>query len=95
MNESSHYPVRHSRRFSNKLIEDAQRVFGERYGREVTAEEARQMLENLTGFFTTLHRMDQTQKARNAEAMAEMRSQITGHSQTPSEMLLRDGRGER
>jgi hypothetical protein len=50
--------VRHSRRFSNGLVEKARAIFGRRSGRDVTHEEARQMLENLTGFFALLHEWD-------------------------------------
>lgn len=95
MEDADRQPARHSRRFSNELIEDAQRIFGERAGREVTAEEARQMLENLTGFFETLIDWDRAQKKKDAEEAAELRSQTADRSQTPSETLLREGRQER
>jgi len=54
-------PVRASRRLSDELIEDARRVFQRQAGRDVTAEDARQMLENLIGFFTVLNDWDRAQ----------------------------------
>ncbi len=68
-------PVRHSRRFSNELVEDARQVFQEETGRKLTAEDARQMLENLTGFFTVLHEWDRAQAKRKA-AGGDRNSQI-------------------
>lgn len=51
-------PVRHSSRFSNELVEDARQLFEEEMGTTLTAEDARQILENLTGFFMVLHEWD-------------------------------------
>jgi len=61
-------PVRHSRRFSNELVEDARKVFQEETGRALTAEDARQMLENLTGFFMVLHEWDRAQTKRDSDS---------------------------
>jgi hypothetical protein len=60
-NETSggrHPAMRHSRRFSNELVEDARTVLRDETGRDHSAEEARQMLENLTGLFTVLYLWD-------------------------------------
>jgi len=62
------HAVRHSRRFSDELIEDARKVFQKRTTRTLTSEDARQILENLTGFFTVLHDMDRARIKREAEA---------------------------
>lgn len=49
-------PVRHRPfRYDADLIEDARVLFQNRYGRPVNTEEAREMLDNLVGFFRTLH----------------------------------------
>jgi hypothetical protein len=97
MADSGKLPVRHSSRFSNELVEDARRLFEQRMGRPLTNEDARQMLENLTGYFMTLHEWDR--KSRNAESAAdpaaELRSRTARRLQTPSETLLREGREER
>ncbi|RQW46083.1 hypothetical protein [Novosphingobium sp. LASN5T] len=45
---------RHSRRLSDELVEDARALFQERTDRTLTSEDARQMLENLVGFFSVL-----------------------------------------
>lgn len=50
--------VRVSRRFSNELVEDARQLFQKRTDRQLTSEDARQMLENLVGFFTVLNDWD-------------------------------------
>ena len=60
--------VRHSRRFSDELVEDARKLFQKRTTRTLTSEDARQMLENLTGFFTVLHDMDRARARREAAA---------------------------
>lgn len=52
--------ARHSRRLSDELVEDARRVFQSRTDRTLTSEDARQILENLTGFFSILHEWDRT-----------------------------------
>jgi hypothetical protein len=57
--------IRHSRRFSNELVEKARVIFCRRSGAEVSHEEARQMLENLTGFFTVLHEWDRDNRKRD------------------------------
>ncbi len=54
------HQVRHSRRLSDELVEDARRVFQKRTERILTSEDARQILENLTGFFSILHEWDRT-----------------------------------
>lgn len=48
----------HSRRFTDSLVEDARRVFQKRTDRTLTSEDARQILENLIGFFSILHEWD-------------------------------------
>lgn len=48
----------HSRRFPDALVEDARRVFQKRTDRKLTSEDARQILENLIGFFSILHEWD-------------------------------------
>lgn len=55
------HPFRHSRHFSNELLEETIRVFQKRTDRKLTMEDARQMLENLTGFFGVLHEWDKAQ----------------------------------
>lgn len=62
------HAVPHSRRFSDKLVEDARQLFQERTTRTLTSEDARQILENLTGFFTVLHDMDRARMKRETEA---------------------------
>jgi hypothetical protein len=52
----------HSRRFSDELVEKARAVFQKRTSRKLTNEDARQMLENLTGFFRVLHEWDRAQR---------------------------------
>lgn len=52
-------PLRHSRRFSNERLEGARRVFQKRTNRQLSLEDARQMLENLTGYFATLMEFEQ------------------------------------
>ncbi|WKL56540.1 hypothetical protein Q1W73_12705 [Asticcacaulis sp. ZE23SCel15] len=42
-------------RYAPELIEDARVLFQNQYGHPVNTEEARQMLDNLVGFFKTLH----------------------------------------
>jgi hypothetical protein len=42
-------------RYDADLLEDARVLFQNRYGRPVNTEEAREMLDNLVGFFRTLH----------------------------------------
>lgn len=59
--------VRHSRRFSDELVEDARKVFQKRTDRKLTNEDARQMLENLVGYFTVLHEWDRAQARRDVE----------------------------
>lgn len=59
--------VRLSSRFSNELVNDARSVFEDEMGKPVSAEEARQMLENLAGFFMILHEWDREQAKRDAE----------------------------
>ncbi|MFZ5700658.1 hypothetical protein KFK14_10035 [Sphingobium phenoxybenzoativorans] len=57
-NRCSDQPVRHSRRFSDEIVEEACRVFQKRTDRQLTHEDGRQILENLVGFFSTLHEWD-------------------------------------
>ncbi|MFT3976578.1 MAG: hypothetical protein QM688_05615 [Sphingomonas bacterium] len=66
MPTSDTYTQRHSRRFSDELIEDARKLFQERTDRKLTAEDSRQMLENLTGFFSVLLDMDRAKARREA-----------------------------
>lgn len=63
----------HSTRFSDELVEDARRIFQERTDRNLTSEDARQMLENLTGFFSVLWEWDcaRVQQEREDEASKE------------------------
>jgi len=56
--------LRHSRRFSNELIEDARKLFQEQTDRKLTAEDGRQILENLTGFFSVLGEWDRANARR-------------------------------
>lgn len=51
-------------RYGADLIEDARVLFQNRYGRPVNTEEAREMLDNLVGFFRTLHLWRHTQLKR-------------------------------
>lgn len=53
-------PLRHSRRFSDELVEEACHVFQKRTTRKLTHEDGRQILENLMGFFSILHEWDRT-----------------------------------
>ena len=57
---SGEHRARHSRRLSDELVEDARRVFQKRTDRTLISEDARQILENLTGFFSILHEWDRT-----------------------------------
>ena len=45
-------------RFPDDLLAEAREVFGKRAGRTLTNEDARQILENLVGFFDTLNEWD-------------------------------------
>lgn len=54
----------HSRRFSDELVEKARTVFQKRTSKTLTNEDARQMLENLTGFFRVLLEWDRAQSRR-------------------------------
>jgi hypothetical protein len=47
-----------SQRFSDELIEEARAVFQPQTDRHLTAEDGRQILENLVGFFSVLHEWD-------------------------------------
>lgn len=51
-------PASPRRRFSDELVEEAREVFQKRTDRTVSSEDARMMLENLVGYFTTLHEWD-------------------------------------
>lgn len=51
-------PLRHSRRLSDDLVEDARKIFQKRTDRKLSDEDARQMLENLIGFFSVLNEWD-------------------------------------
>ncbi|EKU73468.1 MULTISPECIES: hypothetical protein [Sphingomonadales] len=59
--------VRHSRRFSDQLVEKTRKLFQERTTRQLTNEDARQILENLTGFFRVLGEWDRAQEKASAE----------------------------
>ena len=50
------FPLR--QRFSDELLAETRAVFGRRTGRILTDEDARQILENLVGFFDTLNHWD-------------------------------------
>jgi len=63
--DSGEYPVRHSRRLSDELVEDARRIFQKRTDRKLTAEDARQILENLVGFFSVLHEWDRADSSES------------------------------
>tara|TARA_B100000378_G_scaffold271529_1_gene262153 strand:+ start:1270 stop:1548 length:279 start_codon:yes stop_codon:yes gene_type:complete len=62
--------VRHSRRFSDELVEKARNVFQKRTSRKLTSEDARQILENLTGYFRVLHEWDRKQRTPKSEGAA-------------------------
>ncbi|GGZ38695.1 hypothetical protein [Asticcacaulis endophyticus] len=51
-------------KFSKGLIEEARDLFQKRTDRPLTDEDAREMLENLTGFFMSLQLLDREQKAQ-------------------------------
>jgi hypothetical protein len=53
-------------RFPAELIAETQDVFGRRTGRNLTSEEARQILENLVGFFDTLNQWQREQHSERA-----------------------------
>lgn len=59
--------ARHSRRFSDALVEEARELFQKESTKPFSNEDARQMLENLTGFFTLLLELDR-RSARRANA---------------------------
>lgn len=61
----------HSRRFSNELVEKARTIFQKRTNRTLTNEDARQMLENLTGFFRVLHEWDRAQRRAEGTRTAD------------------------
>ncbi|WP_314717788.1 hypothetical protein [Sphingobium yanoikuyae] len=63
--------ARHSRRFSNELVEKARKVFQKRTSQKLTNEDARKMLENLTGFFRVLHEWDRAQAKGDADPSRE------------------------
>ena len=56
--------------FSAELTEDARVLLGQRLGRELTTEEARQMLVRLTTYFETLIQWDREDKRKKAEQEA-------------------------
>ena len=97
--ESHRGSVRHSRRFSDELVEDARRHFQQRTDRQLTNEDARQMLENLTGFFMLLHEWDRADSTSDPGDGSNTNDPPLGFGrervQTPSESLLREGRDER
>ena len=43
------------RKYSNELIVETRQVWERRLGRCLTDEEAQELIENITGFFRTLH----------------------------------------
>ena len=49
------------------LLEETIRVWQPRVSRQLTAEDARQMVENVTGFFTTLHAWSAAAGTRQSE----------------------------
>lgn len=59
-------PVRRSHRLSDQLVEDTREAFQKRTGRKLTTEDARQILENLLGFFTVLHDWEREASEREA-----------------------------
>lgn len=61
----------HSRRFSNELVEKARQVFQKRTSQKLTNEDARQMLENLTGFFRVLREWERAQAKSDADPSRE------------------------
>lgn len=73
---SSELRAPHSTRFPDELVEDARRIFQERTDRNLTSEDARQMLENLTGFFSVLWEWDcaRIQQEREMEEDASKES---------------------
>lgn len=52
-------PIRHCSCLSDHLVEDPRKVFQRCTDRQLTGEDTRQVLENLTGFFSVLHEWDQ------------------------------------
>lgn len=62
---------RHSQQFSDDLLEEAIEVFQERTERTLTLEDARQMLENLTGFFGVLREWERAQVRQEEEIDVE------------------------
>jgi len=63
--------ARHSRRLSNELVEDARKAFQKRTDRTLTSEDARQILENLGGFFSILREWDRTIIGREIKENAQ------------------------
>lgn len=57
-----------ARALGGRHEQDARKVFQEETGRALTVEDARQMLENLTGFFMVLHEWDRAQTKRDADS---------------------------
>lgn len=68
---SGEHSVRHSRRLSDGLVEDARRIFQKRTSRKLTDEDARQILENLIGFFSVLHEWDRTSASEARQGMQD------------------------
>lgn len=52
---------------SDEILKDAQALFSEKYGYEVSLDEAEEMLDNLTQFFKLLMEIDQKQKSDQGE----------------------------
>lgn len=65
---------RHSRRLSDELVEEARALFQERTDSPLTPEDARQMLENLVGFFSVLIEWDREAVACSLEVGDEIAS---------------------
>lgn len=59
--------ARHSRRLSDEVVEDARRLFQKRTERTLSSEDARQILENLIGFFSILHEWDRADAGDGAK----------------------------
>jgi hypothetical protein len=56
-----------SSRLSDQLVQEAQTLFERRTGRSFSLEDARQILENLTGFFCALRRWTRTPATPGAD----------------------------
>jgi hypothetical protein len=66
-NDDEPAPSSPSTRLSDQLVEEAQTLFQRRTGRTFSLEDARQILENLTGFFCALQRWTRTSAVSGAD----------------------------